>query len=62
MGGRPQNVDNEELYNALGVAKDASDADIRKAYRKLALQVQNAICMLRCIDVSVAVPSSRACV
>ena len=26
-----------DLYKRLGVAKDASDADIKKAYRKLAL-------------------------
>jgi DnaJ family protein A protein 2 len=31
-------VNNEEFYNILGVPKDASDADIKKAYRKLALK------------------------
>jgi DnaJ-domain-containing protein 1 len=35
-GGGP--VDNEGLYKTLGVAKDADDAEIRKAYRKLALK------------------------
>ncbi len=31
-------VDNEKLYNILGVAKDADEAEIRKAYKKLALK------------------------
>lgn len=32
-------VDNSKFYDLLGVAKDASEADIKKAYRKLALKV-----------------------
>jgi len=31
-------VDNEALYNCLGVKKDASSADIKRAFRKLALE------------------------
>jgi DnaJ family protein A protein 2 len=35
-GGAP--VDNEKLYQVLGVAKDADENEIRKAYKKLALK------------------------
>lgn len=35
-GGGP--VDNEKLYTTLGVAKDADENEIRKAYKKLALK------------------------
>jgi len=35
MGGPPKNVDTEKLYETLGVKKDASKKDIRKAYMKL---------------------------
>ena len=35
-----QPVDNKALYDALEIAKDASDADIKKAYRRLALKVR----------------------
>lgn len=35
-GGGP--VDNEALYAALGVAKDADENEIKKAYRKMALK------------------------
>lgn len=31
-------VDNEEFYKILGVAKDANEGEIKKAYRKLALK------------------------
>jgi DnaJ family protein A protein 2 len=31
-------VDNEKLYQVLGVAKDADESEIRKAYKKLALK------------------------
>ncbi|OQS04698.1 hypothetical protein THRCLA_03085 [Thraustotheca clavata] len=36
--GAPKNVDNSKFYNVLGVSKDASAADIKKAFRKLALK------------------------
>lgn len=40
-GRRPaQDVDTDEYYNILGVEKDASEGDIRKAFRKLALKVR----------------------
>jgi DnaJ family protein A protein 2 len=35
-GGAP--VDNSKLYETLGVAKDAEESEIRKAYKKLALK------------------------
>ena len=39
MGGGPsQDVDTEKFYELLGVAKDATEAQIKKAYRKLALK------------------------
>ncbi|OQR81752.1 molecular chaperone, partial [Thraustotheca clavata] len=34
----PRNVDNSKYYDILGVPKSASEADIRKAFRKLALK------------------------
>ncbi len=38
-GGRPRGpVDNNKLYELLGVAKDADEGEIRKAYKKLALK------------------------
>jgi DnaJ family protein A protein 2 len=40
-GGPPRGrgpVDNEKLYQVLGVPKDADEAEIRKAYKKLALK------------------------
>lgn len=37
-GGRRGPVDNEKLYNVLGVAKDADETEIKKAFRKLALK------------------------
>ena len=39
-GGPPADVDTTEFYQILGVEKDASDNDIKKAYRKLALKVR----------------------
>ena len=35
-GGGP--VDNESLYASLGVAKDADESEIKKAYKKMALK------------------------
>lgn len=37
-GGSDKPVDNESYYKALGVAKDASEAEIKKAFRKLAIK------------------------
>ena len=38
-GGRSRApVDNDKLYAVLGVAKDADESEIRKAYKKLALK------------------------
>lgn len=37
-GGPRGPVDNEKLYQTLGVAKDADESEIRKAYKKLALK------------------------
>lgn len=38
MGGRREAVDNDKLYEVLGVKKDATEAEIKKTFRKLALQ------------------------
>ncbi|CAN0452483.1 unnamed protein product, partial [Hapterophycus canaliculatus] len=35
----PADVDTTELYQILDIKKDASENDIKKAYRKLALKV-----------------------
>merc|ERR1711959_319644 len=37
-GGRPKNVDTTKLYKTLGVEKNASASEIKKAYRKLAVK------------------------
>nr|AAM93962.1 DnaJ protein [Griffithsia japonica] len=37
MGGRRRKVDNSKYYELLGVAKDSSSSQIKKAYRKLAM-------------------------
>lgn len=37
--GPPADVDTTELYQILGIEKDASENEIKKAYRKLALKV-----------------------
>eukprot|EP00752_Nemacystus_decipiens_P016430 g14687.t1 len=37
-GGPPADVDTTELYQILGIEKDATENDIKKAYRKLALK------------------------
>lgn len=37
-GPRRANVDTTKLYKALGIEQDAKDADIKKAYRKLAMK------------------------
>lgn len=36
--GPPKEVDNQKLYDCLGVPKTASAADIKKAFRKAALK------------------------
>jgi preprotein translocase subunit Sec63 len=36
--GRSRREDNEGFYKLLGVPKDADEAEIKKAYRKLALK------------------------
>ena len=33
-----QNIDNEEYYRILNVNKDATESDIKKSYRKLAMK------------------------
>lgn len=37
-GGPPKEVDNKKLYETLGVEKDATFDQIKKAYRKLAIK------------------------
>jgi preprotein translocase subunit Sec63 len=39
QAGQPKhNLESADYYEVLGVAKTAADADIRKAYKKLAIQ------------------------
>jgi DnaJ-class molecular chaperone len=38
FGAKPKKVDNESYYKALGLDKNASIEDIKKAFRKLALK------------------------
>ena len=44
--GPPPDVDTTELYQILGIEKDASENDIKKAYRKLALKVRGTALVL----------------
>ena len=37
--GPPKEVDNKKLYETLGVTKEATMDEIRKAYRKLAIKM-----------------------
>merc|ERR1711988_1269985 len=37
-GGRRRSVDNSKFYQVLGIEKDASQAEIKKAFRKLAMK------------------------
>lgn len=39
MGGGGEAVNNEKYYDTLGVAKNATDQEIKKAHRKLALKL-----------------------
>lgn len=51
-GGRrapPADVDTTELYQILGIEKEASENDIKKAYRKLALKVCAIVCVCVCV-------------
>lgn len=45
--GPAPDVDTTEMYTILGIEKDASESDIKKAYRKLALKVITLLLGLR---------------
>ena len=46
-GGGGEDVDTTKLYETLGVEKDASASEIKKAYRKLAVTHHPYVTMLR---------------
>ena len=37
-GGPPKEVDNKKLYDTLGIAREATFDEVKKAYRKLAIK------------------------
>lgn len=57
--GPPPDVDTTELYQILGIEKEASENDIKKAYRKLALKVSKR--RARSLFVCRGLPNPLAC-
>ena len=53
-GGGGEDVDTTKLYETLGVEKDASASEIKKAYRKLAVKHHPYVIMLRWGGLSVS--------